>query len=121
MGRKFYAGILEDAWPVACERDHIWFGNFGICHFTSRRRDPYQPTCGAPSADRRTLQATIKSPVFELKKQIAHSGNLLVTECVDDGYSEKLLRSALCSMMGVECKSITDRKARAMPLSFFAS
>jgi site-specific DNA recombinase len=43
------------------------------------------------STDKQSLQATIESQVLELKKQIAHSGDVLVKEYIDDGYSGKKL------------------------------
>ena len=43
------------------------------------------------STDRQREEATIESQVLELKKQIAQSGNVLVKEYIDDGYSGKLL------------------------------
>src|SRR5262249_15508150 len=43
------------------------------------------------STDKQSQQATIESQVLELKKQIARSGNVLVKEYIDDGYSGKLL------------------------------
>jgi site-specific DNA recombinase len=43
------------------------------------------------STDRQREEATIESQVLELKKQIAHSGNVLVKEYIDDGYSGKML------------------------------
>src|SRR5215471_12201053 len=43
------------------------------------------------STDKQSLQATIESQVVELKKQIAQSGNVLVKEYIDDGYSGAML------------------------------
>ena len=46
---------------------------------------------GRVSTDRQREEATIESQVLELRKQIAQSGNVLVKEYIDDGYSGKLL------------------------------
>jgi site-specific DNA recombinase len=43
------------------------------------------------STDRQQQEQTIASQVLELKKQIARSGNVLVKEYIDDGYSGALL------------------------------
>jgi hypothetical protein len=43
------------------------------------------------STERQKEEQTIESQVLELKKQIALSGNVLVKEYVDDGYSGTML------------------------------
>jgi len=43
------------------------------------------------SPDRQTEEQTIEGQVLELKKQIALSGNVLVKEYIDDGYSGTII------------------------------
>src|SRR5215831_19241285 len=61
------------------------------------------------STYRQREEATIESQVLELKKQIAHSGNVLVKEYIDDGYSGKLLdRPALEELRDDARKGVFD-------------
>jgi DNA invertase Pin-like site-specific DNA recombinase len=51
------------------------------------------------SSDTQQKEATIESQLFELKKQIAAAGDMLVKEYIDDGYTGTLLdRPALEQM-----------------------
>jgi hypothetical protein len=44
------------------------------------------------STDAQQKEATIESQLFELKRQIAAAGDVLIKEYIDDGYSGTLLR-----------------------------
>jgi len=74
------------------------------------------------SSDTQQKEATIESQLFELKKQIAAAGDVLVKEYIDDGYTGTLLDRPALNQLRADLKSdvfdtvyflAADRIARA--------
>src|SRR3974377_874411 len=57
------------------------------------------------SADTQQKEATIESQLFELKKQIAAAGDVLVKEYIDDGYTGTLLDRPALERMRADLKT----------------
>lgn len=57
------------------------------------------------SSDTQQKEATIESQLFELKKQIAAAGDVLVKEYVDDGYTGTLLDRPALEQMRADLKT----------------
>src|SRR5215510_3638620 len=73
------------------------------------------------SSDTQQKEATIESQLFELKKQIAAAGDVLVKEYIDDGYSGTLLDRPALEQLRAEADLFdviyfhaADRIARAV-------
>ena len=65
------------------------------------------------STDRQQQEQTIESQLLELKKQIARSGNVLVKEYIDDGYSgAELMRPGLRQLL-------EDAKSNSFKVIYF--